>query len=230
MNESVFFLHAGVILFFLFLSVKLGKEALFIFVSSCWLFANFFVTKQITLFGFDVTASDVYVVGGVLSTGVIQQYYGISAAKKSVQISFLLLIFATCTSYMHLQYTPSVYDTMHVYFQTILQATPRLMIASLITFYICQSFEIILFRILQKKTNWPLFVRAGFSSALSLALDTALFSFLGLYGLVASLLDVFLMSYAVKLIIIGMLAPFLTFVQYFFPKQSDTRNHEQVSI
>ncbi len=230
MNELIFFLHAFVILFFLFVSIRLGKEALFVFVSACWLLANFFVTKQISLFGCDVTASDVYVVGGMLSTGVIQQFYGVLAAKQSVRISFLLMIFATFTSYMHLQYVPSTFDTMHVYFVTLLQATPRLMIASLITFFISQNCEIALFRLLQQKTNWSLPLRSGISSSISIGLDTALFSILGLYGLVYSLFDIFCMSYAVKLIIVAILAPFLTFVQYVFPKRSIEREYDEVPI
>ena len=48
-------------------------------------------------------------------------------------------------------------------------------------------------------------------------LDTCLFSFLGLYGIAYSVILIILMSYLIKLIIIFLAAPFITFLRKVAP-------------
>lgn len=51
-------------------------------------------------------------------------------------------------------------------------------------------------------------------------LDTILFSFLGLFSLVACLTDIILVSYFVKIVIIALLAPLTACVKWMIPQTS----------
>jgi uncharacterized integral membrane protein (TIGR00697 family) len=200
MNECIFFLHLLIASCFLWPACRLGKEALI-----CWtciqpILANLFVLKQITLFGFTVTCSDVYAVSCALGLNLLQEYYGKDAAKKSVFISFVMLLFFVVMAAMHLLYTQSPSDYTHAAYSTILSSTPRLVAASVVTFLIVQWFDVQFFGFLKEKfLKLSLFARNSISLTISQCIDTLLFTFLGLWGLVSDLFDVFLLSFIIKL-------------------------------
>ncbi len=215
-NELTFLIHGTAVLLFLFGALYLGKETLITFIACSWIFANFFVTKQITLLGFEVTASDVYAIGAMLGMSVLQEFWGRKIAVLSIWTSFFTLLLATGMSYLHLNYIPTLHDTTHSHFEALLGSTPRLMVASFATFFISSRLEVALFNLLRQWVSLPFPVRSGISIASILLFDTILFSYLGLYGIVANLFDVCLVSYIVKLLVIISLAPFLTLVRYVF--------------
>lgn len=200
MNELIFFLQTTLVLAGTYLALKLGKSALTTWIAFQALIANLFVLKQINLFSFDVTASDVFAIGSLLGLNSLQEYFGKEEAKKATWISFFILIFFTLVSTLHLYYIPNSYDESQSAFLTIFSKVPRLLIASMSAFFIVQQFDIWLFSKL--KTTWSFATRVGISSSISQLLDTFLFSFLGLYGVVESFIDVFIVSYTIKLIVI----------------------------
>jgi len=209
-NEYLFFIHSALILAFLLGAIYLGKEAVVAYIAGCFGLANLFVTKQVMLFGFEVTASDAYAIGGMLSISVMQELWGRQAAMKAIFASFLLLSLASIVSIVHVAYIPSVNDSMHVHFEALLSPAPRLAVASFVTFYISSHLEVILF---QKLSTWawmPFAFRAAMSTSLVMLVDTILFSFFGLYGLVADLFDIIIISYLLKLATIALIAPFLS--------------------
>ena len=58
--------------------------------------------KQIDLFGFSVTCSDVFAIGGILSLNLLQEYFGKEAASRAVKVSLLALLFFAVMSQVHL--------------------------------------------------------------------------------------------------------------------------------
>ena len=113
------------------------------------------------------------------------------------------MFFVALVSQLHLIYVPSDYDTSQSAFQTILSPSPRLFIASLSVFFVVQQFDIRFFAFLKR-----MFPKASFALRTAVALvisqffDTVLFSFAGLYGIVASIVDVILLSFLVKVTVI----------------------------
>lgn len=203
MNEILFFTETLLVVGFAFWALHLGKGALTSWVVIQALIANLFVLKQISLFGFDVTASDVFVIGSLLGLNFLQEYFSKEDAAKATWICFFLMGFFTLVSQFHLLYDPSVFDTTHAAFESILSLSPRLFIASISVFFIVQQFDIRIFAFLKKsmtKTSFAL--RAGISLVVSQFLDTLLFSFFGLYGVVASIFDIIIFSYLIKLMIV----------------------------
>jgi len=76
MNEFIFLLHIIIIAISSLVALRLGKEALVAYVCVLGILSNLFVTKQILLFGFNVIATDAFVVGAVLGLQLLQEYYG----------------------------------------------------------------------------------------------------------------------------------------------------------
>lgn len=203
MNELLFFFQTVVIICFAFGAVKLGKEALTAWTAIQALIANLFVLKQVKLFGLEATASDAFAIGSLLGLNFLQERYGQDEAKKATKICFFFMVFFTVVSQIHLLYVPSLYDTTHSAFSTLLAPAPRLLVASMTIFFLVQHVDIRLFKLL--KDNMPSLsfaFRAAVGFVTSQFLDTLLFSFAGLYGIVHSIVDIILISFAVKLVVI----------------------------
>ncbi len=203
MNEILFFIQALLIIGFALGALKLGKSALTAWVAIQALIANLFVLKQITLLGFHVTASDAFAIGSLLGLNFLQEYFGREEAQKATWICFFFMLFFTLVSQVHLLYQPSVYDTSQSAFLALFSPTPRLFMASMGVFFIVQRLDIRFFTFLKRRFPQATFTfRAALALVVSQFIDTFLFSFLGLYGLVASVIDIIILSFVVKLSVI----------------------------
>lgn len=204
MNEILFFIQIVLIVGFAIGALKLGKSALVAWVAIQALIANLFVLKQITLFGFFVTASDAFSIGSLLGLSFLQEYFGRVEAQKATWICFFFMIFFTFVSQVHLFYAPSPHDVTHEAFVSILTQSPRLLVASMGVFFIVQRIDIQLFAFLKK--IWPqvgFASRTGITLVFSQLIDTVLFSFAGLYGIVNSMFDIIVVSFLIKLLVIA---------------------------
>lgn len=210
MNEFLFISQTVLIVLFALFALKLGKEALIAWIAIQAITANLFVLKQISLFGFNVTASDAFAIGSLLGLNLLQEYFGQQEARKATWICFFSMIFFALASQLHLLYQPSEFDTTHSAFLTLLSPTPRLLIASMGVFFIVQQIDIRFFSFLKRFFNNNSFAfRSGIALIFSQFLDTFLFSYAGLYGLVVSLADIILISFLIKLAVIGFFTTFI---------------------
>ncbi|MCX5921843.1 MAG: queuosine precursor transporter [Candidatus Dependentiae bacterium] len=207
-NELIFSAHSLFIAASALLALRMGKEALVAFISVQCILANIFVTKQTTLFGFNATCSDAFTIGAVLGLNLLQEYFGQESAKKAIWTSFGLLAFYGIVSQIQLAYVPSPSDTMQDHFQAILGFMPRIVIASFVVYLVVQFFDSWLYaRLKIALVNRHLVIRNGASIIVSQLLDTILFSFLGLYGIVDNILHIIIVSYIIKLAAIALAAP-----------------------
>ncbi len=216
MNESIFFLHILLVVGFGLFALRFCKEALFVFVALQVICANLFVVKQMSLFGWSVTCSDVFAIGAILGVNLIQEYYGRQEARRSIWISFGALFFFMLMSYVHLGYVPLVSDRAHDAFSLIFSNSLRIVLASITVYAFVQFLDLYLFgwlKALFQGKYLPL--RIGMSLILTQGIDTALFSFLGLYGIVDSIWDVMILSFLVKCIIISLGSPLTAFSKRF---------------
>lgn len=203
MNELIFSLHIIFIAFFLIISLKAGKAALTVYIVLLAVIANIFVVKQVSLFSLDVTSADVYVIGAILGLNFLQEYFGKKEAKKAVHITLGSFIFFLCMLKMHLFYQPNSFDTTQESFLTIFSVSNRIFIVSILGVYIVQWFSLILFSMLKKIFNDRYFhMRQFIALVCSQLLDTLLFSFLALWGVVENLLHIMVFSFVIKMIVI----------------------------
>jgi queuosine precursor transporter len=198
MNEFIFIIHIATVLGFTLLFLLRGKGPLMGFIALQALLANLLVLKQTSLFGLTVTCSDVFAVGSILAMNLLQERYGKEAARQATSLCLIVLLFFVLAAQLHLLYIPATFDTAHSSYSAILSSTPRLIAASVITFYAAQSFDVWFF----SKLRGALPLRILVSLMCSQFLDTVLFSWLGLYGQVESLFDVILFSFVTKSLVI----------------------------
>lgn len=221
MNEALFFLHLLLVFAFGCIALRLGKMALGAWVAIQAVCANLFVVKQIFFFGFEVTCADVFAIGSVLGLNLLQEYFGKESAKQALWVTFFSMLFFAAMARVHLIYIPSSADTTQEAFRSVLSSTPRLFIASLGVFFITQQLDIRVFQLLkQKMTRVPFAWRCALSTTLSQLSDTVLFSLFGLWGLVASLTDIILVSFLIKLILISCMTPLIALtkkIRHAFP-------------
>jgi queuosine precursor transporter len=216
MNESLFILHVILVMAFGFGALRMGKAALTAWVALQAVLANLFVIKQIEFFSFHVTCSDVFAIGSILGLNLLREYFGKEAAKKALWTCFFTMIFFVAMAQIHLFYRPSPFDTSQGSFNAILSASPRLLAASLGVFFIVQQIDLKLFGYLKQKfQRLPLTLRNAFSLSTTQFLDTVLFSIFGLWGLVAHLSDIILVSFLIKLVVIALMSPLIHFSRRF---------------
>ncbi|MDE3046605.1 MAG: queuosine precursor transporter [Verrucomicrobiota bacterium] len=214
MNELLFFGHILLVVAFSLGALRLGSQGLTTLVALQAVLANLFVVKQMTLFGLNVTCSDVFAIGSLLALNLLQEFFGREAAEAAIKVSFLSMVFFALMSQVHLAYIPSGADGTHDAFLRIFSSTPRIVLASMAVYYVVQQIDVRLFGFLREQwVGVPLSLRVGFTLLFSQTLDTVLFSFFGLGGIVTSLFDIILMSLVVKWIAIGCSAPFTAFAK-----------------
>lgn len=212
MNELIFALHTVIIAAFALGSLALGRSALVAFVCTQCILANLFVVKQITLFGLTATCADAFTVGATIGLNLLQEYFGKEITKKTIWINFFLLVFYAVVSQIHLIYIPHSADIMHLHFMPLLNLMPRIVVASFSVYLVSQMADYYLYGILKKAFHDKYIVIRNYASiAFCQLLDTVLFSFLGLYGIIDNIWEVIIISYLIKLGSIIIATPFVGF-------------------
>src|SRR5438105_2686546 len=102
LNLWLFLGSCGLIAAFSWVFKSLGQSALTTWIAILSLIANLFVLKQISLFGFNATACDVFAIGGLLGLNLLQEKFGRQATQQAIYISFSALVFFAVMSYIHL--------------------------------------------------------------------------------------------------------------------------------
>lgn len=220
MNELIFLLHSCFLAATALIALRIGKEALTTFIALAFVLANLLVIKQVDLLGFTATATDAFTIGAVFGLNLLNEYFGRKSTRQALIIGFGALALVTIMYQIHLWYLPSIFDTSHVHFNAILAASPRIMAASFTSFFIAQTFEYYLYSLLKKVSGGNYLVLRNWATmASSQLIDTILFSFLGLYGIVENISNIIMVSYAIKLAAIALTTPFIMLSKTIFNKE-----------
>lgn len=210
-NELIFIIHTCIITISVTVAAYLGKEALVSLIMLFVFMANLFVTQAITLFGFTATSSEAFIVGCSLSLILLQEHYGSTTARRAIIISFFGLITALIMTRVQLWYLPIPSDIMQPAFRTILQYTPRIVLASIIAYLLSQYSNSIIYAFLQKKLPHSWFtIKAYCALACAHLIDTLAFAFIGLYGIIHPITSVILVSYLIKIVTIVIASPLVS--------------------
>lgn len=218
-NELLFFIQITLISFATIGFARLGKEALVAYISLLFVIANIFVIKQISLFSWYATSADAFIIGISFGINLLQEVWGKEIARKAISISFACSAFYMTMAQFVLKYTPIIEDMTQSHFDFILSNTTRIIIASFISYIITQTADTYLYAYLKQKTNDKYFVFRNYVSICSSQLfDTILFSFLGLYGIITNIWHIIVVSYAIKIIALIMITPWLICAKRFITK------------
>ena len=142
---------------------------------------NIFVVKQFNLFGLAVTGGNVLYGASFLATDILNEHFGRRVAQQAVWAGFGAGVFMLLTTQLTLAFTPNDFDTAQTAFATIFSPTTRIVLASLMTYLLVQSFDVWFFDWIKKKTaGRALWLRNNLSTLVSQAFDSILFTAAGL--------------------------------------------------
>ncbi len=214
MTELLFFIHIILIAILAVIALRISNFALVALITILGFLANFFALKQIMLFSWHASASDVVALGIPLSFNMLQEKYGQKEAQKALYAGFFGVIVAVILSTLHCLYPSASCQTIQWHYEALLSPMPRIVIASLFTFYVVQYIDITIFAYLRTREYLPFIIRNYLTLLLGQALDTVLFTFLALYGVVPHIAELMLVSYLIKIIAIHCITPFLMLASY----------------
>ncbi len=226
-NELILFIHIFVIAITTFVALRLGKSSLVAFSVLQMVLANIFVLKQTTIFGMHATSADAFIVGSLLSLNILTELYGKVIAKKTIITTFSFSLFYAVMARIHLLYIPSEIDTTQGHYVKLLSVAPWLVAGSIVIFGGAQIIDFILYGAFKKL--WPnrlLTVRNILALSLTQIFDTLAFSFF-LYwlGVVTQPLQVAAVSFIIKMIIISIATPLVTFFMSLHTRFGHTELH-----
>lgn len=224
-NELIFILHTAWIIGATCAALYAGREALITLICLESVLSNLMISKQMTLLGMHTICTDVFTIGSIIGLSLIQEVFGKATAKKTIMINFCMLVFYLISSNLHVLYAPNDFDTMHDLFAILFRPMPRIIIASMIVYYIVQLFDTWLFGKLKEQFGeMSLSHRLLVCTSASQLLDTVLFTFGALYGNVASVMHIIIVSFVIKMISIILCAPSIAWIRSFIP----VKNHDTV--
>ena len=213
-NEIVFLIHIMLICLIVTGAYRLGQHALISVIALLCVLGNLFVLKQTILFSLNATCADAFAVGATIGIALLHNRWGQELAHKSTIINFYAMAAYTTTTFTQLWYHPAPFDTMNDHFIPLLSPAPRIIIASMCAYFIAQQTTIYLQKYVKNTTlnNYSLATNYLILFTAHL-LDTIVFSFIGLYGIVHNIADVMIISMVIKTITIFLATPFINLLQ-----------------
>ncbi len=214
MNELIFLAHIAALILTLMIALRMGAHALVALICVLTVLMNLFVLKEIALFGFTVTCTDAFAVGDELGLNLLQEHFGRAIAQKTIFISFFVTLVTMLFGLLQVTYTPSATDVTHGHYAHLLTPMPRLVIVSLITYFIVMQADLMFYAWIRKEithhtSGEAVYIMVGnfLSIAATQLLDTVLFTIFGLSDQISEPKDVIIVSYAVKLVAIALTVP-----------------------
>lgn len=235
-----------VCLFFILAMLRwFGVSGLYCYVAVALMAANIEVLKGGQfLFPSHPIAMGTLLFGTItLVFDIITEYYGKLAALKGVRLGFVVVCFFTILMLITVGVKPLDPKTLsadsqflyenHLHIKALFMPLPGILAASLISYIISQSSDVIIFRLIKHLTQerW-LFLRAVLSTSISAFIDTCIFSFLA-WKLFSSdpvswqtLFVIYIFgTYPLRLLCSFGLSPFIYLARPFLPKNY----HEHLS-
>lgn len=120
----------------------LGKTGLYMWTVAATITANIEVLILINAFGMEQTLGNVLFASTFLVTDILSEKFDAKSANKAVNIGIFTSIVFILLTQSWLLYTPADNDWAQPHIRQIFSNTPRVMIASLLVYAICQRFDV----------------------------------------------------------------------------------------
>lgn len=164
-----------------------GKSGMFALTAFLTIAANIEVVILVNAFGIEMTLGNILFAGTFLATDILSEVYSKDEANKCVQVGILASISMIVLTNIWMLYTPSENDFVFPAVVTVFSNTPRVLVASLVVYAICQAVDVQLYHFLWKLTGGNekfMWVRNNGATLISQALNAVLFNFCAFYGTV----------------------------------------------
>ena len=230
MNEALFLGFALFLLVTNLVAFRMGKIYVFVLIAVFSLLMNIFVTKQFELFGLMVTGGNALYGAVFLLTDLLSEHYGKKEAMKAVAVGFITMILFIVATQVLILFQANEFDFAHDSIATLFSVTPRILIGSLLAYAIAQTLDVWLYQKIRTWTNEKyLFIRNNGSTLISQAVDTLIFTAVGLTafsfipfeGIIPTEIfwEVAIATYVIKVIVAALDTPFLYLSYKFKPEE-----------
>lgn len=203
----------------LFIYKKFGKIGLYAWIPISTILANIQVVLLVKLFGFSTTLGNILYAGGFLVTDILAENYGKKFAQKAVYIGFFSLIATSIIMKIAVSFTPIDEGvTMFENVKQIFDFMPRLMLASLLAYFLSQSHDIWAYEFWRKKYSSTkyIWIRNNASTLVSQFIDNFVFTVVAFYGVYSFevIKEIFIATYFIKFIVAVSDTPFVYIAHY----------------
>jgi uncharacterized integral membrane protein (TIGR00697 family) len=149
-----------------------------------------------------------------LATDILSENYGGKEARKSIMIGFFISILTMIGAWVALAMTPAPWDIAHEPLSLILTPMFRIVLGSMVAFFVSNMIDTYTYQWLKKKFPNQLWIRNNGSTMSSQLVDSLLFATIALLDTMpfVAWLQVVLSTYLLKVIIAIIDTPFLYFV------------------
>lgn len=166
-----------------------GREGLFCWMAVATVLANIEVLRVVEAFGIEQTLGNVLFASTFLVTDILNEEEGREYATKAAWLGIIVAVAFVVISQSWFLYEPSSGDWTGEGFEIVFSMAPRIVLASIGVFCICQHFDIWLYRQIWKLTDRMtgnsrglLWVRNNGSTLISQAINTVLYNVAAFYG------------------------------------------------
>ncbi len=231
-NNIIFVLQILAGLTFILIAFRIGFHWLLALIAVQAVLMNIFVLKTMPLFGLETTGGNVLYASIFLGTDLICEHMGSKKARQAVWLGFFASIFFIVMSQFILLYTPSLLGDgqfLHDTLSTVFGFAPQILFGSMLAFLVSQNLDIYIFNWIKKRTGEKhLWLRNNGSTLISQLFDTLIFTFVGLWGIVANVENfwqIVLFTYLIKSFVAIVDTPFiyLSKLKAFKPKKADLK-------
>jgi len=199
---SVFFFFGGLLLFFRLL----GKTGLCAWTVLCTVAANIEVLVLVHAFGLDTTLGNVVFASTFLATDILSELCGKRDANRCVLVGIVSNLAFLAISQTWFLYVPAEGDWASPSIRAVFSATPRVMLASLAAYAVCEFHDVWAYHAIWAwterrsggKTGW-LWLRNNGSTLASQLINVVLFNLLAFAGTYppAVLVQIIVAGYAI---------------------------------
>jgi len=201
--------------FFLLCFKFFGKKGLYAWVGVATVIANIQVTKTIDMLGITMTLGNAMYVSVYMTTDLLNERYGVKAARRAVWFGFFMLIMTTVIMQMVLRFHPSEVDFAQGPMEALFGLLPRLALGSLTAYLVSQLLDVYLYAAIRRKfaAAHQLWIRNNGSGIISSFIDTLIFCLIAFtgpeYGSFSIWLQLFISTYVFKFILTAAGTPVL---------------------
>lgn len=214
MFSSIFVFFGGLVALFR----MFGKTGIYAWTVICTISANIEVLILVHAFGLDTTLGNVLFASSFLATDIMSEIFGKKEANKCVKIGIAANIIFIVISQSWFLYVPAEGDSMATPIRTVFANTPRVMLASLFAYVLCEIFDVWAYHFIWSKTERKsgdrkkfLWLRNNGSTLLSQLINVVAFNLLAFVGVFPTqvLIEILIFGYLIFIATSLLDTPFL---------------------
>ena len=213
-NELLFLAHIVAVSISVIWGLWYSHGALLAVLGVQMVLANLFVSKQIMLFGIETNCSEVFIVGGMYGISLMRTYYSPHACQRAIYTIFGALSVFVLLIQFNLAYG-GVDAELGSQLLFLCGSSARLLIASVCAYLVSEQAHLFFCSLLDKNNDSAVWQVAAIIGGQFI--DSVVFGYIGLYGVVNHLVSVILFSIVVKIIVALALSPMIALTRVLIP-------------